>query len=447
MNATKPKERMVAKYWHVFWIVPLSAWFMLVSASLVWNLYTIRQNTLKAFISEAQTLTEVALSIMLWAEQHERVFVPLTEWIPMEPFYAQLPDLDVFTNCGLRLTQVLPGAIIHQQAELAWLHGLTRKSIRVISLQSVNPANAPDEWEKNALKKFENGLTESFTIRGYGEDALLKYMVPIRDKQKSFIYGENRSEEVILGGLSVSERATSRIAMSNQQNIIIITTHAGIFLVVAAALLYLLFHLRRQWYKLDRINEEQREIIVKLAESEAKLEEMAVTDELTGLKNRRGFFILAAQLMKMTNRKMSKIGFIFVDVDGMKTVNDKYGHSEGDRALTATADILKRTFRESDVIARIGGDEFVVIINDVDEISGDVIISRLQENLDLHNSTTKMDFRLSFSCGVVECDSCDERCSIEALLKKADELMYESKRSKSICRDICKTGVVIAEPS
>jgi diguanylate cyclase (GGDEF)-like protein len=115
----------------------------------------------------------------------------------------------------------------------------------------------------------------------------------------------------------------------------------------------------------------------------------------------------------------------------MKSINDTFGHSEGDNALTATANILKNTFRESDVIARIGGDEFVVMIAGADEFNGCSIIGRLQENLHSHNIFAKKCYRLSLSAGIVYCDPGESPCSLEVLLKKADQLMYERKRGRT----------------
>jgi len=430
-----------------FWGFPLLAWTLLATASLLWNLYSLRLNTLKAFIYEAQTLAGVALSTIQWTAHHERVYVPLTEWVPMEPSFAALPEMEVVTTCGLRLTQVSHDIIIRQVAEQAHFHGWGRKSLRVTSLQPLNPVNAPDEWESGTLKQFEDGQTERFALIGGGPDALLKYMVPIRATATSLQYPQGYRVGDLLGGLSIREQAASRLAMIKPQIISIIATHAGIFVVVAIAMLFLLSRLRRQWLNLDQLNNEQKKMIVKLAEGEARLQEMAITDELTGLKNRRGFFLLAEQQIKAANREKTKVGFIFIDVDGMKSVNDTYGHSEGDKSLTATANILRNTFRESDIIARIGGDEFVVVITGTAEINGCAIIDRLQENLDFHNTATKNRYRLSLSAGIVYCDPGEKPCSIEALLKKADELMYESKRGKTHCRDNCKMGTSAIEPA
>jgi diguanylate cyclase (GGDEF)-like protein len=430
-----------------FWGFPLVAWTLLAAASLLWNLYSLRQNTLKAFMYEAQTLAGVALSTIMWTAQHERVYVPLTEWIPPEPFFAQLPEREVVTTGGLRFAQVSHALISRQVAEQALLHGWEQKSIRMTSLEPLNPVNMPDKWEKDALKSFKNGQTETFALTGEGAGALLKYMMPLRARPECLKCHLGYREGDVLGGLSVSEPAASRLAMVKPQIISMIATHAGIFFLVAVAMLFLLSRLRRQWLDLDRSNNEQKNMIVKLAESEAKLKEMAITDELTGLKNRRGFFLLAEQLIKAANRQKTKIWFIFIDVDGMKSVNDKYGHSEGDVSLTATAVILKNTFRESDVVARIGGDEFAAIIAGAGENSGCAILARLRENLDLYNAGVIKPYRLSFSAGIVYCDPAETSCSIEALLKKADELMYESKRGKTHYCNGCNTGSSALEPA
>jgi diguanylate cyclase (GGDEF)-like protein len=422
-----------------FWAFPLLTWMLLASVSLLWNLYSLRQNTLQSFVYEAQTLAGVALSTIMWTSQHERVYVPLTEWIPPEPFFAELPDREIVAVDGSRFTQVSHALISRQVAEQALLHGWERKLIRMTSLQPLNPINAPDDWERSALGSLASGQQpEKFALIGEGRDARLKYMMPLRAKAECLKCHSGYREGDLLGGLSVSEQAASRFAMIKPQIVSITATHASIFAIVAVAMLFLLSRLRRQWLNLDQINAEQRKIIAKLAESEAKLEEMAVTDELTGLKNRRGFFLLAEQQLKAANREKTKLWFIFIDIDGMKSVNDTYGHSEGDKSLTTTANILKNTFRESDVIARIGGDEFVVMITGTNEINGCGMIDRLHENLHAHNASAKNRYRLSLSAGMVYCDHGERPCNLEELLKKADELMYESKRSKTRHCNTCE---------
>ncbi len=165
----------------------------------------------------------------------------------------------------------------------------------------------------------------------------------------------------------------------------------------------------------------------KLAEEE--LRSLSLVDELTGLYNRRGFLTLAKQQLKVANRMKKGMLLIFIDLDNMKLINDSLGHHEGDLALIDTANIFRDTFRESDIIARIGGDEFVVLALETNEYDAHAIVHRLNEQFARHNRRDIHPYKLSISFGIVRYDP-DSPCSIEELLVKADKKMYEHKRSK-----------------
>ena len=111
---------------------------------------------------------------------------------------------------------------------------------------------------------------------------------------------------------------------------------------------------------------------------EEALLSLSLIDELTGLYNRRRFYVLTEQYLKVAVRTKKRLLLLFIDMDDLKWINDHYGHNEGDQALTDFASILKKTFRESDIIARIGGDEFVVLSESTDE-KGEVVLTRMYE--------------------------------------------------------------------
>ena len=156
---------------------------------------------------------------------------------------------------------------------------------------------------------------------------------------------------------------------------------------------------------------------------------MAITDELTGLCNRRGFFTLAEQQLRLLKRLKRGIYILYADVDNLKRINDTLGHQKGDTALTDTANILKATYRESDIIARIGGDEFVVAPIGTTGDRIDAVTARLEENIKRHNEKEGRPYELSLSFGVAYCDP-ENLCSIDELLARAEKIMYEHKRSK-----------------
>lgn len=166
-----------------------------------------------------------------------------------------------------------------------------------------------------------------------------------------------------------------------------------------------------------------------LVQLREKLRAMSLTDDLTGLYNRRGFFTLVQQQLKLAHRTGRKMSLLMVDVDGLKRINDTLGHHVGDQALIETADVLQETFRESDIVARIGGDEFVVLAVETDSASAEILTARLQENLQARNAQQNHRHELSLSCGVSHYNP-ESSCSVEELMRSADARMYEHKRRR-----------------
>jgi two-component system cell cycle response regulator len=160
-----------------------------------------------------------------------------------------------------------------------------------------------------------------------------------------------------------------------------------------------------------------------------ELKSLAITDELTGLYNRRGFLVLAGKQLEMAARVKKLLWLIYLDIDSMKWINDNLGHKQGDDALISMADILKQTFRESDIIARIGGDEFAIVALNEFEPDPYKMVTRIQENIANFNANKGRPYKLSVSTGLVACDSVPDR-NINELLSIADRFMYEEKKSK-----------------
>jgi diguanylate cyclase (GGDEF)-like protein len=160
-----------------------------------------------------------------------------------------------------------------------------------------------------------------------------------------------------------------------------------------------------------------------------KLREMSITDELTGLPNRRGFFAVAQQQMKIANRTRGKLALLFADLDEFKSINDTWGHGKGDEALVSIADIFRKTFRESDLIARMSGDEFAILLLNTPEENFGIIRQRLQKNIDEYNERAGATFSLAVSIGMAVYDH-EQPCSIDGLLQQADARMYEQKQQR-----------------
>jgi diguanylate cyclase (GGDEF)-like protein len=167
-----------------------------------------------------------------------------------------------------------------------------------------------------------------------------------------------------------------------------------------------------------------------LARRDAIEDEMrlvATTDVLTGLNNRRGFFAEAGQAFRLVRRRHAHSAVIFADVDNLKQVNDGLGHESGDHLLCDAAAVFRESFRGADVVARIGGDEFVAFT--LDDAQPNVILSRLQDNLRAFNLMQERPYRVSVSAGIVQCDPDGER-GLRDYVLLADEQMYLEKRRR-----------------
>jgi len=169
---------------------------------------------------------------------------------------------------------------------------------------------------------------------------------------------------------------------------------------------------------------------VKGAELMSKIQTLSITDELSGLLNRRGFFQYAYSRIPHLSRDTERVPYVmFMDMDGLKYINDTYGHKEGDVAISAFADILKETLREEDIIGRIGGDEFVVFSSVKSDRDGEQVVKRIREELDLYNSKKLHPYDISACIGNVVLTDTTNEC-FEAAMLSADSVLYKEKTEK-----------------
>ena len=158
---------------------------------------------------------------------------------------------------------------------------------------------------------------------------------------------------------------------------------------------------------------------------------LSFLDELTGLFNRRGFLGHARPQLDAAARLRRPMLLIFVDLDGLKPINDRLGHAAGDQALVDTAAVLKSTFRERDIIARLGGDEFVVLVTDASLVNPDGLLGRLDQRIQAMNERPSRPFVLAFSTGVARFDPGTPE-TLEELLSQADRRMYREKQRRKL---------------
>ena len=163
-----------------------------------------------------------------------------------------------------------------------------------------------------------------------------------------------------------------------------------------------------------------------LAERELMEIQLATVDELTKISNRRGFLSIAQNSLELCNRKRIPLTLVFLDLDQFKRINNNHGHAEGDRVLTAIAQTMKETIRDSDVYGRIGSDEFAILLTDTTIIAAKAVIARFRQAIQNYNNQATRGYDITFSEVLVTVNRNHDK-SIETLLKRADTLMYENK--------------------
>lgn len=167
--------------------------------------------------------------------------------------------------------------------------------------------------------------------------------------------------------------------------------------------------------------------LARLDANAGEMRRLSLTDVLTGLHNRRGFFVHAEQVFKLAQRKRTRSAVIFADVDGLKGVNDELGHESGDSLIRDAAAVFRESFRDADVVARLGGDEFVAYT--LDDGQPQVILARLYSNLHAFNLMQERPYHLSISAGLVQCDPASEQNLLNYVVL-ADQQMYLHKRRR-----------------
>jgi len=162
----------------------------------------------------------------------------------------------------------------------------------------------------------------------------------------------------------------------------------------------------------------------------AELNTKSLMDPLTNLYNRRAVFAMADRQIRIANRSQRSLLTLFIDVDNFKQINDSFGHQAGDKVLQEVANVLRDTFRHSDILARIGGDEFAILAIELNNKDGEAVIKRLRQNLKNRTGQMPGPSQLSLSIGLARYDA-TQPCSLEELLGLADARMYAEKRRKS----------------
>lgn len=384
-------------------------WSVLVGLAIVAVSGVARRNARMLALHEARALFLAVTDFRNWAAQRGGVYVAITDRFKPNPYLPANRRL-VHTTDGRTLALVHPAMMTREAAAMGQARGGT--VMRITSLKPLRPANAARGWERTALRVISErgGEYAQFAT----DDAQFRYMGVLRVTRPCLqcheAQGYRRGD--VRGGISITMPASPFVAIAASQR----HSAAAVLGIVWLLGMVVIVGIARGF--------RQKRLML------ARLEQMSLLDTLTAVSNRRGFMARAEQAMRSMIRD-NQLGVLwFVDVDAFKQINDRYGHEEGDAALRRVAALLVATFRESDIVARVGGDEFVVLMLDASDPQAAAARCRIEQAVAAENAHSASGYTLSLSIGTVSFRA-TASTTLDQILVDADRAMYAEKRRKT----------------
>lgn len=396
-------------------VLLLAGWTSLVAYSNHWNQSYLYREKVALATSEARSLWNKDMAFREWATRHGGVYVPPTDTTPPSPYLAHLPDRDVMTTDGKRLTLLNPAYMMRQMTEeFEQTYGIKGK---ITGLRYLNPVNAPDTWEKDVLEAFSEGKTDEVVEEtSIGEQRYLRlmkpmYMTPGCEKCHA-VLGYKTGD--LRGGISVSVPLAPYLHAAEQSSRAMSATHLGIWMLGVLGL----------WLAAIQAVRKRRERVTLLSQ----LEQAALYDDLTALPTRALFEDRIRQAIRISKRDPQRLfGLCFIDLDRFKQINDTYGHAVGDELLIQVGGVLSRAVRPLDTVARLGGDEYIVLLNQIADAGEAVAIAeRILEELNAPFMVAERTVQIGASVGIALSDGTYD--APETMIRHADIAMFRAKR-------------------
>lgn len=391
---------------HLCVAIGMVSWTAIIFGLYLWASSGEHDHFDEMIILKAESLAHHSQALRRWIGGHGGVYVEVDDQIKPNALLAHVPERDVETPSGRKLTLLNSPAIL--RAIFREFSNDEGDQIRLVSYQPLNPLNAPDDWEKVALEKLEVGEDKVQAFQTAGEESIFRLMFPMKVEPKCLNchpYEATHKQQVV-GGLSIIVDKTpyNRVSESLKQKIGI--GYLGIWALGLFGMTVF-----------DLIG----------ARLLRQIEFSATHDSLTRLLNRREIDHLLNQACYRAGRYGNSFSVMMLDIDYFKRVNDIYGHQAGDQALSMVAEIIRATIRKTDKVGRYGGEEFLIVDSNTSEEGAKKQAWRLNKaikaaSIDLSDGKS---FSITVSIGVSSCSS--DINSAEALVKAADKALYRAK--------------------
>ena len=377
------------------------AWTLLILISLGYNIRSLRQDILKEAVLQAKNYYELNMYYRVVLAGFGGIYVPI-EKVPPNP-YLSVPHRDITTKDGKRLTLVNPAYMTRMVFDTIKAKSKLRVINKITSLKSLNPANMPDDWEKNALFSFEKGREEASEITSIEGMPYLRLIKPFVTEEGCLTCHGHQGYKTgdIRGGISIAVPLQPYYETEKQTRNATIATHGLLWLVVSCGLLMATLLTAKN----TRAYEETRDL--------------ALHDPLSGLANRRLLDIEFEKSFAKAKRYGNELSAIMADIDYFKEYNDTYGHEAGDILLTKIAGIFLGGIRETDLAVRYGGEEFFILLPQTGLAEAVELAERIRKAVETEGEIT-----VSMGLSVFR----KEMKNREEIIREADEALYRAKK-------------------
>jgi len=394
-------------------LATVALWTLALAVSLFWNLKNAERQTLDMAYAEAGAVRDKDMAFRRWAMRHGGVYVPATDKEAPSPHLSHVPRRDLHTTDGQTLTLRAPAIMVREMMDdYAGTRGIRG---RITGLRYLNPANAPDAWEKVQLEAFTRGeKTEVWEVADIEGKPHLRYlrawnMEPVCVECHAILGYKNGDMRGATGvNLPLAPYYERLVTLRTN----LIATHGTIWLLGLVGIGWAGREMR------ERRRERQR--------AEENLWFLAHQDSLTGLYNRHSLEDRLGQALATAQREKAPLAVMFIDLDRFKRINDSLGHSVGDALLVQVARRLLALTRQSDIVARLGGDEFVVALTGIGAVSDAMAVAgKILHALERPYTIDGNVLHSTASIGVTLYP--DDGASIGELMRNADTAMYHAK--------------------
>ena len=385
---------------------------------------------------QASTLFNNIVTMRKWNADHGSVYVKSHDNIKPNPY---LIENSTYTKDNELLIKINPAWMTRQLSELS--NKNEKFYFKITSSNPINPNNTPDKFEKEGLDVLDKNKE-------------LKYYTNIEDNKYNLI-GPLFVEEACMqchaeqgykvgdlrGGLRVSVPIDTYI-----KNIEIVNSRADIlyivtFLISLAFITIIIFTINSIYSRelnIIKLNKTLEKKILRrtkeLRDANKKLLEISILDYLTNIPNRRYLFETGSKYFHLAKREENSLSIICIDIDHFKKINDTYGHDIGDEILKLVAKTMGRFVRKSDIIARTGGEEFTILLNNVDESNAYIVAEKIRTTIeDLNYKNDNQVIKITISLGISQLKNDD--INLNSIIKRADTALYQAKeqnRNKTI---------------